>query len=159
PSEVRPEHVTPEALRLLRRFVDNRTLILGGQSGSDAQLAAAARGHDAAAVERAVALAREHGFVPHVDYLFGMPGEDEAALAATLAQIERVVALGARVHGHTFMPLPGTPWRRAPAGKLVPALRRRLALLSARGAVYGQWLAQAEIAGRLAAGAGARAGT
>ena len=38
PSEVRPEHVTEEALQLIRRYCNNRTLILGGQSGSDAVL-------------------------------------------------------------------------------------------------------------------------
>jgi len=41
PSELRPEHVSPEALRLLRRAVDNRALLLGAQSGSDRLLAAA----------------------------------------------------------------------------------------------------------------------
>lgn len=35
PSEVRPEHVTPEALAVLRRYVDNDNLVIGGQSGSE----------------------------------------------------------------------------------------------------------------------------
>lgn len=162
PSEVRPEHVTPQALALLRRYIDNRTLIVGGQSGSDAVLAASKRGHDARAVERAVALCVEGGFSPHVDYLFGLPGEDAAAVAATLAQMERLVAMGARVHGHTFMPLPGTPLRRAPAGVLAPALARHMLTLSSRGQAYGQWQQQQEVAheltrGRLPAGESAGA--
>jgi B12-binding domain/radical SAM domain protein len=150
PSEVRPEHVTPPALALLRRFVDNRALIIGGQSGSDAVLAHSARGHDSAAVERAVALALEHGFVPHVDFLFGLPGEREADVAATLQLMERIVARGARVHGHTFLPLPGTPFRRAAPGRLLPQLRQRLQQLASQGAVYGQWQQQQEVATQLA---------
>ncbi len=40
PSEIRPEHVTPDAMRILARYVDNRSLIIGGQSGSDRVLEA-----------------------------------------------------------------------------------------------------------------------
>ncbi|MEZ5962353.1 MAG: TIGR04013 family B12-binding domain/radical SAM domain-containing protein [Planctomycetota bacterium] len=155
PCEVRPEHVTPAALSLLRRYVDNDTLILGGQSGSDAVLARNRRGHDAAVVERAVALCRDAGFVPHVDYLFGLPGEDDEAAVATLRQMERLVAMGARVHGHTFMPLPGTPLRAAAPGVLAPSIARRMQTLSSRGQAYGQWQRQALVARRLARADGA----
>jgi B12-binding domain/radical SAM domain protein len=151
PSEVRPEHVTPESLALLRRFVDNRTLIVGGQSGSDAVLAHSRRGHDAAAVGRAVALAVEHGFVPHVDFLFGLQAETAADVKTTLQTMDRLVDLGARVHGHTFLPLPGTPFRRAAPGALPPRLRRRLQVLASRGQAYGQWEQQEVMAGELAA--------
>jgi B12-binding domain/radical SAM domain protein len=152
PSEVRPEHVTPAAMALLARWVDNRTLIIGGQSGSDAVLQHSERGHDAGAVEAAVAIAVEAGFVPHVDFLFGLPGEDAAAVAATLALMDRLVERGARVHGHTFMPLPGTPFRRAAPGRLSPALRRQLQLLASRGQAYGQWEQQETTAQELAGG-------
>ena len=151
PSEVRPEHVTPAALALLKRYVDNRALILGGQSGSDAMLQHSKRGHDVASIERAAALCLEHGFVPHVDFLFGMPGESEGDVEATLALMDRLVAQGARVHGHTFMPLPGTPFRRAAAGALTPVLRKRLLQLASQGAVYGQWEQQETTALEIAA--------
>lgn len=151
PSEVRPEHVTPASLALLRRFVSNRALILGGQSGSDRVLAHSRRGHDSAAVDRAVALSREHGFVPHVDFLFGMPGETPADVDATLAQMDRLVARGAKVHGHTFIPLPGTPFRRAAPGALTPEVRLRLRNMASRGALYGQWEQQERTAQAIAA--------
>ncbi len=151
PSEVRPEHVTPAALALLRRHVDNRALIVGGQSGSDRVLAASARGHDAATVERAAALCVEHGFVPHVDFLFGMPGEGPEDVDLTLALMDRLVARGAKVHGHTFLPLPGTPFRRAAPGTLTPAVRRRLRNLASEGRLYGQWEQQERTAQALAA--------
>ncbi|MBX3463698.1 MAG: TIGR04013 family B12-binding domain/radical SAM domain-containing protein [Planctomycetes bacterium] len=152
PSEVRPEHVTPRALQLLRRHVSNRALILGGQSGSDRVLQASARGHDAATVERAAALSVEHGFVPHVDFLFGLPGEEPADVDATLALMDRLVARGAKVHAHTFLPLPGTPFRRAPAGALTADLRRRLRHLASQGRLYGQWEQQEGMARALADG-------
>lgn len=149
PSEVRPEHVTPQALALLARYVDNRTLILGGQSGSDRILAKSARGHDVASIERAVAVCVEAGFVPHVDFLFGLPGEEPADVTATLALMDRVVDRGARVHGHTFLPLPGTPFRRKAPGKLEAKLRLRLEQLASRGAAYGQWDTQETLAQEL----------
>ena len=152
PSEVRPEHVTPQALAVLKRYVSNRALILGGQSGSDRMLAESARGHDSAAIERATALCIEHGFVPHVDFLFGMPGELPKDVEATLALMDRLVALGARVHGHTFLPLPGTPFRRMPPGALAPEVRRQLHTFASRGQLYGQWEQQERTAAVLAAG-------
>ena len=123
---MRPEHVSDASLRLLKRWVSNRALILGGQSGSDRVLASSARGHDSACIERAVALCVEHGFVPHVDFLLGLPGEEPDDVDATLALMDRLVANGAKVHGHTFLPLPGTPFRKAPAGALSAEVRRRL---------------------------------
>ncbi|MFK7738722.1 MAG: TIGR04013 family B12-binding domain/radical SAM domain-containing protein [Planctomycetota bacterium] len=155
PSEVRPEHVTPTALALLTRYVTNRTLIIGGQSGSDAVLKGSKRGHDSETVERAVALCIEGGFVPHVDFLFGMPGEGAADVEATLRQMDRLVAQGARVHGHTFMPLPGTPFRKAAPGAIADDVRLRLKKLVTRGALYGNWEQQELTAREIAS---ARAG-
>ena len=150
PSEVRPEHVTPEALELLRRFVDNRTLIVGGQSGSERVLQRAHRGHGPGEVVRAVEVALAAGFVPHVDFLFGLPGEEDPDRRASLALMQELVRRGARVHGHTFMPLPGTPLRDAPPGQVPDWLRHELQRLSARGAMYGQWEGQVGVARALA---------
>lgn len=150
PSEVRPEHVTPASLALLRRYVTNRALIVGGQSGSDRVLAASERGHDAASIERAVALCVEHGFVPHVDFLLGLPGEEAGDVDATLQLMDRLVERGAKVHGHTFLPLPGTPFRKAAPGALGDAVRRRLRAMASVGTLYGQWEQQEAVASSLA---------
>src|SRR5690606_33417523 len=109
PSEVRPEHVSAEALALIKRYADNTSLVIGGQTGSERLLAATHRGHDVAAIERAVALTVEAGMRPDVDFLFGLPGETDEDRALTIALAERITARGARVHTHAFMPLPGTP--------------------------------------------------
>jgi B12-binding domain/radical SAM domain protein len=138
PSELRPEHVSHRALALVRRFCDNRRLILGGQSGSDRMLAAMGRGHDAETVTRAAAIAIEAGFRPSVDFVFGLPGETEEDRAATRRQLALLGRMGARVHGHAFDPLPGTPWGREAPGRIDEATRALLARLAASGRAHGE---------------------
>lgn len=139
PSELRPEHVSPAALRLIARYCDNRMVILGGQSGSDRLLAAMGRGHDAEAVTRAAAVALECGFRPSVDFVFGLPGETEYDRDATRRQLDRLARMGARVHAHAFDPLPGTPWAREPAGRIDGTTGALLERLHASGRAYGEW--------------------
>jgi B12-binding domain/radical SAM domain protein len=138
PSELRPEHVSPRALALVRRFCDNRALIVGAQSGSDRLLEAMGRGHGAEEVTRAVALAVEAGFRPSVDFIFGLPGEEEADREATRRQMGALARMGARIHAHAFDPLPGTPWSRAPRGAIDPATAALLARLEDGGRAYGE---------------------
>jgi B12-binding domain/radical SAM domain protein len=138
PSELRPEHVTPRALALLRRFCDNRQVILGGQSGSDRVLAAMGRGHDAEAVTGAAAIALEGGFRPSVDFIFGLPGEADEDREATRRQMALLARMGARVHAHAFEPLPGTPWARAPRGAIDAETGALLSRLRESGRAYGE---------------------
>jgi B12-binding domain/radical SAM domain protein len=147
PSELRPEHVSPRALALVRRYCHNRTVILGGQSGSDRLLEAMGRGHDAAAVVRAARLAVEAGLAPSVDLIFGFPGEEEEDRAATRALALALADLGAKVHAHAFMPLPGTPWADAPSRPLDAETRLLLERLASRGRAHGAWKRQEARAG------------
>ncbi len=149
PSELRPEHVTPEAMAVLARWVDNRHLVLGGQSGSPRVLAAMRRGHDVAAVERAVAVAVAAGFVPDVDLLLGLPGEEPDDQALTMQLARRLTDAGARIHSHAFMPLPGTPLKDAQPAPIVPDVAAALTALEGRAATYGQWRAQTTAAAEL----------
>jgi B12-binding domain/radical SAM domain protein len=146
PSEVRPEHVTPEALRVLKRHVDNDNLIIGGQSGSDDILKSSHRGHDVEAIERAVRVCVEGAFVPNVDFILGLPGETPQHVEQTLKLMERLTSVGARVHGHTFMPLPGTPFRAAAPGDIDAKTTVELDRLK----VYGHWKHQIATARELA---------
>lgn len=139
PSEVRPEHVTPRALAIIERWADNRTLAIGGQSGSDRVLAATRRGHDVGSVILAVEACVARGFRPDVDLLFGLPGETLEDRRATLALAERLVAMGARIHNHAFMPLPGTPLASTSPEPLEPEVTRAFGRLEGKGALYGQW--------------------
>jgi B12-binding domain/radical SAM domain protein len=150
PSEVRPEHVTPAAMRLLKQYVANDNIIIGAQSGSDHVLAAAGRGHDVASVRDAVRIAVECGFRPNVDFIFGMPGEDETGQRASLDLAADLTGLGARIHAHAFMPLPGTPWRDAEPAFIPVSTLTELDRLARQGASYGHWRKQAEHSARLA---------
>ena len=142
PSEIRPEHITPRALAILARWVDNRTLVIGGQSGSDRILAETRRGHSVEDVIRAVRLSVEAGFRPDVDFLLGLPGEDESDRIASMELAERLVEMGARIHSHAFMPLPGTPLRDATPSPIEPSTMLAMARLESKGKAYGQWRRQ-----------------
>lgn len=151
PSEMRPEHVSPEALAILRRWVDNRTIVVGAQSGSDRVLQAMRRGHGVEEVERAVRLAIEAGFEPEVDLLLGYPGETRDDREASLRLAERLVAMGARIHSHAMLPLPGTPTRDAVPEPIENDVAARLARLESKGAAWGPWRRQVIAAERLVA--------
>lgn len=150
PSEVRPDRVTAEAVEVLRRRCANRTLVIGAQSGSDEVLRSLGRGHTVADVERAAREARRGGFTPHVDLIFGLPGESAADQAATVALGRRLRReTGARLHAHYFHPLPGTPlWSRDPS-PLGHEARAFLRQERERGTEDGCWEAQERWAWRI----------
>jgi B12-binding domain/radical SAM domain protein len=150
PSEIRPEHVSREALRLVREYCANTNIIVGAQSGSERILDAAKRGHGVEEIRRATRLGIAEGFTVNVDMIFGMPGEDRADVEASLSLARELADQGARIHAHTFMPLPGTPWRDAPPGEVDPETITEVDRLSQRGALYGHWQKQRDHANRLA---------
>ncbi|MFN2244099.1 MAG: TIGR04013 family B12-binding domain/radical SAM domain-containing protein [Anaerolineae bacterium] len=152
PSEVGPETVTPEAVRLVRHYCGNDNLIVGAQTGSDRLLRALHRNHTAADAYRAAETIVAGGLRPVVDLIFGLPGEEAGDVAATLRLMEDLVGMGAVLHTHTFMPLPGTPLEDAPPGEVDPALHPLLDRLASQGHQIGQWRKQEEIARRTVSG-------
>ncbi len=146
PSEVGPETVTSEAVALVRRYCGNDNLIFGAQTGSDRLLQALRRSHTVADVYRATETIVAGGLTPIVDLIFGLPGEEPEDVTATLCLMEDLVAMGAILHTHTFMPLPGTPLENAPPGQVDPALHPLLDRLASKGHQIGQWRKQEEIA-------------
>ena len=146
PSEVRPEHITPASLRLLKKYVNNDNLIIGAQTGSDRLLQISGRGHTVEQARAAVRYTLEAGFQANVDLIFGMPGETEEDRRQTLQFALELVEMGARIHAHTFLPLPGTPWARKPPGCIPVEWQRLFGRLSAAGKLYGSWKQQAELA-------------
>lgn len=151
PSEIRPEHASVEALEIIRRYADNDNVILGAQSGSDRMLAASHRGHDAESVLTAVENCRKVGLKANVDFIFGMPGESKTDVGASIRLAEVIARMGARIHTHTFMPLPGTPWSHEPPGVVQEDMRELIQRLTADGLAYGNWEAQEVLAKELAA--------
>lgn len=142
PSEVGPELVTPEAVDVIRRRSANDNVILGAQTGSERLLKTLRRRHTVADVYSAVEALASGGLKPVVDIILGLPGEEPDDLAATVRLVGDVVAMGAVIHTHTFMPLPGTPLADAPAGRVDPALHPLLDRLASEGKQIGQWRRQ-----------------
>jgi B12-binding domain/radical SAM domain protein len=141
PSEVRPEFVSQAALELIGRYCANKSISLGGQSGSPSVLRSIGRGHGRNEIETACELALEHALTPQVDLIFGLPMESEQDQRMTLDLVRWIVAKGGKVRAHRFTPLPGTPLageRPAPLAADVEACLGRLAL---QGRLTGSWSA------------------
>lgn len=152
PSEVRPEFVTKEALDLLRSYVANETLQIGLQSASDRVLDIANRHHTVEEGLDAIRMSFDCGFTPHVDMMFGLPGETDEELKASIEMCEELARMGAMVHGHVFMPLPGSDFESMPPGILDSEGRSILGELSRKGVLTGSWSTQETMAAELASG-------
>jgi B12-binding domain/radical SAM domain protein len=149
PSEVRPEHVTPETLGLLRKYADNDEIVIGAQSGSPRMLDACHRSHSVESVLSAVSHARRFGFKVIVDFMFGLPGERPEDERRTVVVMTELCRLGARIHPHAFVPLPQTAFSRKRPGRISGEVVRTLDRLAAEGAIYGDWIRQRRLAGRV----------
>jgi hypothetical protein len=57
--------------------------------------------------------------------------------------------LGARIHPHAFVPLPQTAFSRKRPGRISGEVVRTLDRLAAEGAIYGDWIRQRRLAGRV----------
>ncbi len=146
PSEVRPDFVSHEAMELIARYCANRTLSLGGQSGSAGVLEAVRRGHGVEEIGVACELALEHGLVPQVDLIFGLPTESEEDQCQTLELARWIVGKGGKVRAHRFTPLPGTPLARARPAPLAPEVEAELGRLALQRKLKGTWSANSQFA-------------
>ena len=149
PSEIRPEHVNDQTLTILRKYVDNDNIIIGGQSGSQNVLDYSRRGHDVDSIINAVKISVKHGFQPNVDFLFGLPAETHKDAQMTIKLANKLADLGAKIHNHTFMPLPGTPFRGEAGGVIHGDVKQQIVELTSKGKAYGKWSNQITIAKQL----------
>ncbi len=150
PSDVRPESVNGEVLKVIKKYVNNRSIIVGAQSGSEEILKKIHRGHSAEELLRAVELILEHGFTPHVDFIFGFPFETDDDRQKTLSLIEKLIEMGCKIHAHTFMPLPGTELEKVGSAIMPEWFRKRIAQLSAKGKLDGYWQKQQQLSQKMA---------
>lgn len=149
PSEVRPEHVTEKNLAVIKKYVDNDNIIIGGQSGSEKVLESSRRGHNVESIINAVKISIKSGFLPNIDFLYGLPGENREDAHLTIKLANQLSDLGARIHNHTFMPLPGTPFRNEKAGSIDKQTKQQIVELTTKGKAYGKWKGQLKIAKEL----------
>jgi len=145
PSEVRPEFVSPAALELITKYCANKSLSLGGQSGSPAVLRRIGRGHGRGEIEVACELALDYSLVPQVDLIFGLPMETEEDQRMTLDLVRWIAAKGGKVRAHLFTPLPGTPLATARPAPLAEDVVACLGKMALEGRLTGSWLAVSRI--------------
>ena len=146
PSEVRPEHVNERTLEILSKYSDNKRLVIGAQTGSDKLLKKIHRGHSVEDVRRAVRLARKYNYSVDIDFIFGLPFEDEQDISDSLDFMEELISYGARIHAHTFMPLPQTPFSKSPPGKIPERVKKFINYYLPKGKIFGDWREQEKIA-------------
>lgn len=149
PSEIRPEFVNEEAVRIVKGFADNDNVTIGAQSGSRRILERIGRKHSPEDVIKAVKLFMNAGFRVNVDLIFGLPEEGVEDLRETLIFVETLVKLGARIHAHYFLPLPGTPLATSSPKPVPPIILEKLQELTGRGHLFGNWREQMRISSSL----------
>ena len=150
PSEVRPDSVSKEIVKEIKKFVDNKSLIMGVQTASNKLLKHINRGHTLEDAINAIEIINNEGFLVELDFIFGLPGETKEDREITLNVIENIIKkYKVRIHLHTFMPLPGTPFDSEPPGKLDHEIKKRIYKLIGKGLVYGQWEKQEIVAKKI----------
>ncbi|RQW80005.1 MAG: TIGR04013 family B12-binding domain/radical SAM domain-containing protein [Methanothrix sp.] len=142
PSEVRPDFVSDQALELITKYCANKSISLGGQSGSPAVLRAIGRGHSVRQVEEACDLCRDHSLTPQVDLIFGLPEESAQDQRMTLDLAKWIVKTGGKVRAHRFTPLPGTPLAKALPATLTEEVEAELGRMALEGKLTGIWSAR-----------------
>ncbi len=149
PSEVRPDWVQPPIMELVARYADNQEVVMGAQSGDPSMLQRMDRGHDVEDVRKACSLVKSFGIRPVVDFILGLPNETREQMTRSVEFMEELAEQGARIHAHTFMPLPGSPWAARKPQPIPSEIRSRLERLISQGKLFGQWKAQARLAQNL----------
>ncbi len=149
PSEVRPDFVTREVMEIVSRYVHNRKIAIGAQSGSNRLLRYIGRGHNIECVYEAVDLCIEYGFQPCIDFIFGLPGETEEDVELTSKVMIDLARKGCIIRGHTFMPLPGTPFENEPPGRIHPRYLDTLREIERMRRLEGYWKEQEHIAEKI----------
>jgi B12-binding domain/radical SAM domain protein len=150
PSEVRPEHVTPDTLNLVLKYGNNDNITIGAQSGSQKILDLCNRGHKIEDVYNAVDLTIKYSLKVNVDFIFSLPGENEEDVRLTVQMMKELAEKGARIHAHSFIPLPQTPFGKESAKKINNIYRKEIKMLISQGVAFGNWREQEKLSLKIA---------
>lgn len=145
PSEVRPEHVTEETMALIKKYAKNDNIIIGAQTGSEKLLKKCNRKHTVNDIYNAVILVNKFNIRANVDFIFGLPSEDDDDIKANFKVMHDLINLGAKIHAHIFIPLPATPFWKMESSVISKDLIKRLEYMTSKGHIYGQWRKQIKI--------------
>jgi B12-binding domain/radical SAM domain protein len=142
PSEVRPDNVTEEAMSLLERYVTNRMITMGAQSGVEHRLKEINRGHHLHTIEEALDIANRHGFFVNLDFIFGYPGETADERSQTLDFIQSAhQRFRVRVQLHHFFPVSGSGYANRFPSYMSDSEKETLLQFKKNGILTNQWQA------------------
>lgn len=151
PSEIRPEFVNHEILDAVAPYITNDTFVMGAQSASPRILQLSHRGHTIEDVWNAIDILTERGYKIDIDMIFGLPGETDDDVGLDIEFIKNVLEKqGTRIHGHAFMPLPGTAFEHESPGIITPELAKIIGHYTKIGRIFGQHFHQVYRAARFA---------
>lgn len=109
PSEIRPETFTGNFGSILKKYVSNKHLTFGAQSGSENRLKEIRRGNKTEDIENAAENANFYGFIANLDFILGFPDENRSEREITYRFIEKLKKkYKIRVQFHHFFPLSGS---------------------------------------------------
>ncbi|MFX0011844.1 MAG: radical SAM protein, partial [Candidatus Hermodarchaeota archaeon] len=134
---------------LVKNYASNDNIVIGAQSGSQRVLDLCNRGHTVEDIFRAVQLTLNFNLKANVDFIFGFPFQEEYDINLTVDVIKELTKMGARIHTHSFLPLPQTAFKSLKAKKITKKVRKTLHELNVRGLAFGDWKKQEDLAFRI----------
>lgn len=136
PSEIDPLRVTPHLVNLMQRYCDNKNVVIGLQSGSERMLKHMGRKATPDDASRAIELLLKSGFEVIVDFIFGLPFEDDISVEDNIRWLNRwkdqVI-----IHSHPYMPLPGSEWENLAPAPVPEKLLAFLKSLEGKKGIFG----------------------
>lgn len=145
PSEVRPEYVTRDVLKAVKPYISNNYFVVGAQAVTNELLKKIGRSHTVEDIFSSIDIMAEFNMKAEIDLIFGLPGENETDIQATLDFLNDVEHRykNVSVRGHTFMPLPGTAFENEPMGIIDPRILSAMGRLSKAKKARGEFFEQA----------------
>ncbi len=141
PSEIRPDTVTDAGIKILKKYVSNKAVTIGAQSGLDSRLKELQRGHGVEDIERAVDIANANDFLANLDFIIGYPGETQGERELTMEFIKKLNRkYRLKTHLHHFIPLAGTSYAHRFPSYLNPSERKNFENLRKSGIATDGWI-------------------
>ncbi|MCA1933154.1 MAG: TIGR04013 family B12-binding domain/radical SAM domain-containing protein [Calditerrivibrio sp.] len=145
PSEINPYFVNEDFVRLIKEFCHNKRVVIGLQSASKFMLKMMNRPTDISIVENSIELFLKYKFTVDVDFIFGLPFENDESIKETLNWIEKWYKR-VRIHSHYFMPLPGSRWENMEPTTIPDYFEKYIKSLEGKSRLFGQWNTQLNFA-------------
>jgi B12-binding domain/radical SAM domain protein len=146
PSEVRPEFVTDDVLKVIRPHITNDYFVVGAQAVTNSLLKKIGRTHTVEDIYLCITNMEKYKMTAEIDLIFGLPGETEEDILSTIEFLVDVETKfrNVRVRGHTFMPLPGTEFEFEPTGIIDERIIKQMGRLTNMKKARGEYFEQAK---------------